>query len=73
MVIYFKHPSFEITIDEDVKAEDLEAIALPLLPATVELILLFNQRERLHREDALLTHFANLLEKVLRVYFLLHS
>lgn len=73
MVVYFEHPSFEVTIDEDVKAEDLEAVALPLLPSSIELILLFNQRKGLHSEDALLAHFANLLEKKLCVYFLLHS
>ena len=73
MVIYFENPSFEITIYEDVKAEDLEAISFPLMPPSIELILLFNQREGLHSEYALLTHLANLLKKVLRVYFLLHS
>ena len=40
MIVDFQHPRLELAIDEDVEAENLEAVAFPLIPPPVELVFL---------------------------------
>ena len=37
MIVDLQHPRFELAIDEDVEAENLEAVAFALIPPSVEL------------------------------------
>ena len=41
MIVDFQHPRLELAIDEDVEAEDLETVAFPLIPPSIELEFLF--------------------------------
>ena len=43
MVVDLEHPSFQILIDEDVKAEDLEAVTFMFVPAPTKLNFLLNE------------------------------
>lgn len=67
MIVNFEDPRFQVAVDEDVKSEDLETVSFSLAPPPVELILLLFKAERLHCEETLLTDFADLFKKVVRV------
>lgn len=54
-------------INKDVKAENLEAVALALIPAPTELELLLNEGERLHCEQTFLAHLAYLFKQEISV------
>ena len=71
MIIDLEDPRFEIIIDKDIEAKDLETVTLSLVPSTIELELLFYQRKWLHGKDALFTDFTNLLEQEICVDALL--
>ena len=43
MVIDFQYPGLEVLVNEDVEAEDLEAVALAFVPPSIELNLLLDQ------------------------------
>ena len=62
MIIDFQYPSLEVLVNEDVEAEDLEAVALAFVPPSIELNLLLDQREWLHGQDAFLASFRDLLK-----------
>ena len=43
VVVDLEHPDFQVLVNEDVEAEDLEAVALAFVPAASKLKLLFDQ------------------------------
>ena len=63
MIVDLEHPSFQILIDEDVKAENLETVTPMFAPApSRELNFLIHELERLHGEQAFLAYFRYLLK-----------
>jgi hypothetical protein len=66
VVIYFDNPSFEILVNEDVKAGDLEAGAFSFFH--VDLHLLFSLDKWLSGDEALGTAVFDLLKEILGVY-----
>ena len=71
MVIDFEHPGFQVLVDEDVEAKNLETVTLTLVPAPRKLELLLDEGEGLHRKQTLLAHLSDLLKKIVGVDLLL--
>ena len=67
VVVDLEHPDFQVLVNEDVEAEDLEAVAFTFVPAASKLKLLFDQRVRLHRQQGLFAAFTNLVKQVVSV------
>ena len=67
MIVNLKDPDLEITVDKDIKAQDLEAVAFSFMPPPIELVLLFLKTKRLHSEDTFLTDLDYLFEQRLGV------
>ena len=71
VVINLKYPSLQLFVNEDVKAEDLEAVTFPLIKSALEEWVLLEDTSRLERDQRLLTNLYDLLEKIVSVYAML--
>ena len=71
MIIDLEDPHLQVGVDEEIETQDLETVALPLVPPAVKLILLLLEAERLHGQDTFLADFRYLLEQVSSVNALL--
>lgn len=67
MIINLQDPGFQVLIDKDIEANDLEAVALSFMPSATKLDLLFDQRKRLQGKKTFFTHFTYLLEKEISI------
>ena len=67
MIVDLEHPRLQVFVNEDVEAQDLEAVPSTFAPPSAELDFLLDQLKWLHGEQTFLAHFADLLEKAVCV------